>query len=238
MNEYWLIPIAFVTSTVPAVFGMGGGVLLITLMPGLVPVGAIIPLHAATQLASNGSRAAFGWRDIDVSLIFPFVAGGALGALAGALVFSRLDLAWLPALMGAVILVITWVPLTLVRGSGRLPLVLLGFYQTGLGMLIGASGPLGAAVLANRSSRRDWLVVNTAVYMSANHLLRVLAFAAMGFAFAAYGLLLAGMIAGVILGSWLGTWLRRFVPEANFLVWFKLLVSVLALRMIFVAVLP
>lgn len=238
MNEYWLVPIAFITSTVPAVFGMGGGVLLITLMPGLVPAGAIIPLHAATQLASNGSRAAFGWREIDVSLITPFVVGGALGALAGAAIFSRLDLAWLPALIGAVILVITWVPLPLVRGSGRWPLALLGFYQTGLGMLIGASGPLGAAVLANRSSRRDWLVVNTAVYMTANHLLRVLAFAMMGFAFAAYGWLLAGMIAGVILGSWLGTWLRQFVPELNFLLWFRLLVSLLALRMIALVVMP
>ncbi len=238
MSEYWLIPISLLTSTVPAVFGMGGGVLLITLMPGLVPAGAIIPLHAATQLASNGSRAVFGWRNIDISLVLPFVVGGVAGALAGALVFSRLDLSWLPALIGAVILVITWVPLPLVRGSGNGPLLLLGFYQTGLGMLIGASGPLGAAVLANRDSRRDWLVVNTAVYMSANHLLRVAAFALMGFSFASYGLLLLGMIAGVVLGSWLGTWLRQFVPEVNFHLWFRILVSLLALRMIALVVLP
>jgi uncharacterized membrane protein YfcA len=238
LNEYWLIPIALLTSTVPAVFGMGGGVLLITLMPGLVPAGAIIPLHAATQLASNGSRAVFGWRHIDPALILPFLIGGIAGALAGAMVFSRLDLSWLPALIGAVILVITWVPLPLVRGSGNAPLALLGFYQTGLGMLIGASGPLGAAVLANRDRRRDWLVVNTAVYMSANHLLRVLAFALMGFSFAHYGLLLLGMITGVVLGSWLGTWLRQFVPELNFHLWFRLLVSLLALRMIALVVLP
>ena len=148
MIEYWLLPISLISSTVAAVFGMGGGVLLITMMPGLVPAAAIIPLHAVTQLASNGSRAVFGWRYIDVSLIAPFVVGGAAGALAGAVVFSQLDLSWLPALIGAVILLITWVPLPAVRGSGSAPPVLLGFYQTGLGMLIGASGPLGAAVLA------------------------------------------------------------------------------------------
>ena len=111
MNEYWLIPIALLTSTVPAVFGMGGGVLLITLMPGLVPPAAIIPLHAATQLASNGSRAAFGWRHIDPGLLPPFIVGGVAGAVAGAALFSRIDLSWLPALIGAVILVITWLPL-------------------------------------------------------------------------------------------------------------------------------
>jgi uncharacterized membrane protein YfcA len=232
LNEVALVPIAFLTSTVAAVFGMGGGVPLITLMPGLVPAVAIIPLHAATQLASNGSRALFGWRHIDPGLLAPFILGGAFGALAGALLFRQLDLAWLPALIGVVILFITWVPVPGPPGRGHFALVALGFYQTGLGMLVGASGPLGAAVLARRNTRRDWLVVNTAVYMTANHFLRVLAFFVMGFSFASYGWLLAGMIAGVVLGSWLGTRLRQFVPEINFLLWFRVLVSLLALRMI------
>ena len=64
--ELMLLPIAFLTSCVAAVIGMGGGILLITLMPGLVPTAAILPVHAATQLASNVSRAGFGWRDIDL----------------------------------------------------------------------------------------------------------------------------------------------------------------------------
>ena len=238
MSEYWLIPIALLTSTLAGVFGMGGGVPLITLMPGLVPAAAILPLHAATQLASNGSRALFGWRHIDTGLLLPFLLGGVLGAVAGALVFSQLRLDWLPALIGVFILVVTWLPLPGIRGTGQLPLVLLGVYQTGIGMLVGASGPLGGAVLARRNPRRDWLVVNTAVYMSANHLLRVLAFAAMGFAFSQYGLLLLGMVAGVIVGSWLGTRLRQFIPELNFLLWFRLLVSLLALRMIALVLWP
>lgn len=238
MTEYWLIPVALLTSTIAGVFGMGGGVPLITLMPGLVPPAAIIPLHAVTQLASNGSRALFGWRHIDLSLIPPFVVGAIAGAVAGAQVFSHLNLEWLPALIGVVILVITWLPLPAVRGQGGWPLVLLGFYQTGIGMLIGASGPLGAAVLARRDQRRDWLVVNTAVYMSANHLLKIIAFAALGFVFADYWLLLLGMVVGVIAGSWLGTFLRQYVPEINFQFWFKVLVSMLALRMILITLLP
>jgi len=238
LTEYWLIPVALLTSTIAGVFGMGGGVPLITLMPGLVPPAAIIPLHAVTQLASNGSRALFGWRHIDLSLIPPFVVGAIAGAVAGAQVFSHLNLEWLPALIGVVILVITWLPLPAVRGQGGWPLVLLGFYQTGIGMLIGASGPLGAAVLARRDQRRDWLVVNTAVYMSANHLLKIIAFAALGFVFADYWLLLLGMVVGVIAGSWLGTFLRQYVPEINFQFWFKVLVSMLALRMILITLLP
>lgn len=238
MSEFWLLPLALLTSTLAAVFGMGGGVPLIAVMPGLVPAAAIIPLHAVTQLASNGSRALFGWRHIDPGLIPPFLVGGIAGAWAGGAVFSRLDLSWLPALIGTVILLLTWLPAPRVRGGGNLALVFLGFYQTGLGMLVGASGPLGAAVLARRDARRDWLVVNTAMYMSINHLLRAGAFALMGFAFAEYWQLLLGMVVAVIAGSWLGTWLRQWVPEINFLFWFRILVTLLASRMIAMSVLP
>ncbi len=114
--------------------------------------------------------------------------------------------------------------------------MLLGFYQTGLGMLVGATGPLGAALMAQRDQRRDWLVVNTAVYMTANHLLRIMAFGLLGFAFADYALLMVGMVLAVVLGSWVGTRLRSHVPETNFQLWFKLLVSLLAVRMIAIVV--
>jgi uncharacterized membrane protein YfcA len=230
-----LLLIALLTSTFAAVFGMGGGVPLIALMPGFVPAAAIIPLHAFTQLASNGSRAAFGWRHIDVSLVVPFLLGAVVGAVLGGRVFLSLNLDYLPAIIGAVILVITWLPLPKLRGDGNWPLVLLGFYQTGIGMLVGASGPLGAALLARRQQQRDWLVVNTAVYMTSNHLLKLIAFGFMGFAFYDYLWLLLGMTTAVIIGSWLGTRLRGFVPEINFQFWFKLMVSLLALRMIVIS---
>lgn len=232
MTEFWLLPLAFLTSTIAAVFGMGGGIPLIAVMPGLVPTAAIIPLHAATQLASNGSRALFGWRHVDFSLLGPFLLGGVLGAAAGGLVFARLDLHWLPAIIGVVILLLTWCPVPALRGQGNWPLALLGFYQTGIGMIVGASGPLGAALLAQRNTGKDWLVVNTAVYMSANHLLRMLAFGLMGFVFLEFAWLLAGLVVAVTAGSWVGSWLRRFVPEGDFRFWFRLLISVLALRMI------
>jgi uncharacterized membrane protein YfcA len=140
--------------------------------------------------------------------------------------------------MGVVILILTWFPLPNVPGYGNWQLVLLGFYQTGIGMLIGATGPLGAALLARRRQQRDWLVVNTAVYMSSNHLFKIVAFCIMGFSFAPWLGLLLGMTVAVIAGSWLGTRLRAYIPEINFQLWFRILVSLLALRMIVLVLLP
>ena len=232
MTALALIPIAFLTSCLAAAIGMGGGVLLIAAMPGLVPAAAIIPLHAVTQLASNASRALFGWRYIDWHLVPPLLLGGAAGALLGGGVYTSLDLRWLPALMGTLILLLTWTPGLRVSGGGRLALVALGFYQTGIGMVAGATGPLGAAVLLRRSREKHWLVVNTAVYMSLNHCLRVAAFFVLGFSFYPWLSLLAGMVLAVIAGSWVGTRLRALIPQLDFQRWFKWLVSLLAARMI------
>lgn len=232
MNEFWLAPIVFLTSSLTAVIGMGGGVLLITLMPGLVAPAAIIPIHACTQMASNVSRAAFGWRHIDLRIIPAFTLGALAGVWLGGEVHQSLDLDWLPALMGAVILVFTWIPLPLMRGGGQFSLAGLGFYQTSLGMVVGATGPLGAVVLMGRSKQRDWLVVNTAVYMTLNHSLRVAAFVALGFSFAGYWQLIAAMVLAGITGSWVGTRLRSFVPQWEFQKWFRWLITLLAARMI------
>ena len=227
-----LVPIAFFASVLAAVMGMGGGILLITLMPGLVPAPAILPLHAATQLASNASRAAFGWRHIDAGIIPGFVAGALLGAIIGAEIYQGLDTRWLPAVIGLLILLFTWLPLPRMRGGGQLALVLLGFYQTGLGMIAGATGPVGAAVLLRRNIERDWLVVNTALYMFLSHVIRVGAFALIGFSFGRWWQLLGAMIVAVICGSWLGTRLRARVPQYDFQRLFRWMVTLLALRMI------
>jgi len=227
-----LIPIAFLTSCLAGAIGLGGGVLLIALMPGLVPAAAILPLHSLVQLASNVSRAGFGWRHIDWTLIPAITVGAIAGAFAGGGIYANLELHWLPAIIGVLIILLTWVPLPQPRGGGQLSLLLLGFYQSGLGMLAGATGPLGAAVLARRSVQRDWLVVNTASYMSINHIIKAGAFALIGFSFGPWLWLIAGMVVASVVGSWVGTWLRRFIPEIDFQRWFRLLVTLLALRMI------
>ena len=79
MEAYVLDAIAFFTSTLTAVIGMGGGILLISAMPGLLPAAAIIPVHGAVQLASNGSRVLLGIRHIEWRIFWPFSIGAVLG---------------------------------------------------------------------------------------------------------------------------------------------------------------
>ena len=99
-------------------------------------------------------------------------------------------------------------------------------------MLAGATGPLGAAVMLRKNTERDWLVVNTAMYMSLSHIMRLVAFVALGFSFAPWWPLVLSMVIAVTAGSWVGTRLRAHIPQLDFQRWFKWLVTLLAARMI------
>jgi uncharacterized membrane protein YfcA len=155
-----------------------------------------------------------------------------VGALVGGWLVDWVSLPLLPAVSGVLILIVTWLPGGLPLVRGRVALVGLGFYQTGLGMLAGATGPLGAAVMTHLGKGRDWLVVNTGVYMTVNHFVRSSAYALIGFAFAPWWELIAAMALATLVGAKLGQRLRRFVPERNFAQVFRWLITLLALRMI------
>ncbi len=62
INDILLILVASATSTLTAITGIGGGMMLIAIMPGFLPPAAIVPVHATVQLFSNSSRALFGWQ--------------------------------------------------------------------------------------------------------------------------------------------------------------------------------
>ena len=55
-----LIISAFITSSISAVIGMGGGIILLGIMAILIPEGyLIIALHGMIQLVSNSTRTYF-----------------------------------------------------------------------------------------------------------------------------------------------------------------------------------
>ena len=110
MEAYVLVGIAFLTSALTAVIGMGGGIMLISAMPGLLPAAAIIPVHGAVQLASNSSRVVLGIRNIEWRIFWPFLVGAGLGSTAGTEAVVRLSFDHLPLYLGAFILFVNWPP--------------------------------------------------------------------------------------------------------------------------------
>ena len=237
MSSLFLIVAAFFSSALTAVLGVGGGILLISLMPGLLPIAAVVPVHGVVQLASNVTRVAFGARHVQWRLVAAYAGGAVLGAATGSRVVITVPVATLPVILGLFIILVTWVPRGWLasrsgetRWAGRFAAV--GAVQTFISLFVGAAGPLITPVLLREGLSRDRIVVTHGAMMSMLHALKIVTFGLLGFAFAPYLPLIAGMVASVSAGSWVGTQLRPRVPEELFRRLLKVALTLLALRLI------
>lgn len=231
-NDFLLALANFITSALTAITGVGGGMILIGLMPFFVPAVAIVPIHGVTQLVSNASRAWFGRKHLDLHYFGQFFIGSLIGlSIFGTLIqFVKLDL--IPLFIGIYILLIQW--------SERFNQVirrfesffLVGLIQTGLGVFVGTPGPLNIAIL-NKYYEDNHIVVSTgALMMTVVHSAKLIVYLFLGFAFMDYWQLLSMMVVMATLGSWAGTKLRHKIRMA----WLKkilpYLLTIIAVRLI------
>ena len=167
MSELFLIFVTFVASTTAAVVGLGGGILLISVMPGLIPTFAIIPVHGMVQIFSNLTRTLFGLRHMVWSLFAPFVVGAVLGAAVGSMLVVDIRSDYLPVVIGCFILLITWAPA--IRSVPQIPgkFGIIGAVQTFLSLFVGVVGPLNMPFLIREGLSRDRLVITHSTQMTA-----------------------------------------------------------------------
>lgn len=229
-----LVLIAAATSTLTAITGIGGGMLLIAIMPGFLPAAAIVPVHAAVQLFSNSSRALFGWRFIRQEFALAFIGGAIVGGLLAAGIRLEINLEYTPLLIATYILFTVWGPGLEFKRPLKGEFVVIGMLQTGLSMIVGATGPMGQATLLRRGLNRDALVVTAALMMTFTHLIKITLFALLGFSFINHWEIIVGMSVAVILGALLGTHIRYKIPQELFRQGLKWLLTLLALRMIYI----
>lgn len=233
--EIFLGIISMVSSTAAAVFGLGGGLILISFLPDFLPTDALVPVHGVTQLASNTSRAVFSYRSIVWRLLPLFFAGSLLGAALFGILVINITTAYIPVFIGVYILLKLWS-----ERMGRFlssfdSLFVLGFFQTGLGILVGSTGHLVMPRLLKEIPDRDGIVATSGMFMALSHGLKLLAYGIIGFTFSQYSALLVYMVIGALIGSLLGTLLRRKISNRWFSQVLKVLLTVMALRMIYSA---
>ena len=227
-----LIGASFLTSAITATFGIGGGVMLLVLMSYAMPGPILIPVHGAVQVGSNAGRA---WRAraaVAWPVALPFAAGAVVGAfLAGPLVVELPEAVFRIAL-GTFVLVITYLPMPGLAAPGRVGYALGGVVTAFLSVLFGAAGPMLIAALSRSIPQRMRLVATTAMCMATQHMLKVVVFGTLGFAFSDWALLVVLMIATGYAGTVVGLGLLARVPEKRFRFLFRTMITVLALDLI------
>ena len=232
MNELFLGILSFLTSTVTGVVGIGGGMMLIAILPSFLPLNALIPVHGLTQMSSNLSRAVFGYKDVQYEVIPKFLLGSAIGIGIFAGILNVISLEYVPLFIGAYILLSLWSEKFNEKIKRYESYFLAGFFQTGLSMVVGATGPLTMTLLLKDYGDKDKVVATGAALMSITHILKVFVFMYFGFVFFDYLGVIVAMIIGAVAGSWTGTQLRDKIEGKKFVLILKVLLSALAIYVI------
>ncbi len=224
--------ISFLTSTVAGIVGIGGGMMLIAILPSFLPLNALIPVHGLTQMSSNLSRAVFGYKDVQFEVIPKFLLGSFIGIGIFAGILNFISLEYVPLFIGAYILLSLWSEKFNEKIKRYESYFLAGFFQTGLSMVVGATGPLTMTLLLKDYKDKDKVVATGAALMSLTHILKVFVFMYFGFVFFDYIGVIASLIIGAVAGSWAGTQLRDKIDGKKFTMILKVLLTALAIKVI------
>jgi len=232
MTELFLGIVTFLTSTVAGIVGIGGGMMLIAILPSFLPLNALIPVHGLTQMSSNFSRAVFGYKDVQYKVIPKFLIGSLVGIAIFAAIINLISLEYVPFFIGAYILLSLWSQKFNDKIKKFENYYIIGFFQTGLSIVVGATGPLTMTLLLKDYGDKDKVVATGAALMSITHVLKVFVFMYFGFVFFDYIGIIVAMIIGAVAGSFAGTKLRDKIDGKKFTMILKVLLSALAIKII------
>lgn len=219
-----------------AACGIGGGAVLLAVMAQFMPVSELIPVHGVVQTGSNLGRALVMLPNVRWDLLGWFVAGCLFGALVGGQLVISLPKDLLRFVLGAFILFTLWGPSPKFSRSSRPLLAAGGVLSTMLTMFVGATGPFVVAFLRAFQLPSLGLVATSAVFMVTQHLLKVIVFGMLGFAFSPYLHLIILMIASGFLGTLIGRRMLLKIDEKKFQYGLNIILTLLAMRLILTAV--
>jgi uncharacterized protein len=227
---------SLVTAFLGVSTGAAGGLLLLAIMTTVLPPIVLIPLHTVVQLGSGVTRTLFMWRHVMAGTLAPFLIGAVIGAAAGAHVFIALPISILQGILGAFIIAMTWLPKLGRIGGERARYAILGFGTSFLGMFVSATGTLLAPLVASNAPNRHAQVATFGALMAITHVAKLVAFGFLGFAIGRYIPLMAAMIVTGAIGNWIGERALDRLGEGNFRWAFRVILTLLGLRLIWVAV--
>jgi len=230
-----LIIMSLFTSMMTATVGVGGGVLLLAVMAGSLPVAALIPVHGLVQLGSNGNRAIMTFQHIDWAMLRFFAVGALLGAVFASYIVVQLPLIIIQFAVAAFILFLVWGSKPKAQNMGPLGRTLAGMITTLMTMFVGATGPLVAAFVHRNSYNKMQVTATFASCMTFQHALKAFVFSFVGFSFNQWSGLVIGMVLSGAIGTFIGLKILKRIPATHFMKVFKWVVTLLACRLIWQA---
>ena len=211
--------------------------LLIAILPLFLSPSIIIPIHGITQIASNSSRMFFSISHVQWHLFPKFLIGSIVGTFLFGFVLFNIPTDYVPIAIGSYILLNLWSSKFAKFMSKFESYYLVGFLQTGLGLIVGTTGPLSLSVLTKELKSKDEIVATSSTFMTISHLAKVPVYLAITSFLDSNLLLITYMVSASVAGSFIGTKLRLKANNEKLILVIKVLLSILAIKMLISVVL-
>ena len=245
MEALILIVAAFITSSISAVLGMGGGIILLGVMAIIIPEGYIVvALHGIVQLTSNLTRSFVFRHHIRKDIISQYLAGAVLGlSLSSLIIFflitifqvesaKEIKIDFLKPLIGIFILWFLF---------GRRPkpkddhpnFFGVGFVSGITTVFIGATGPLIAPFFLKGKLNKETIIANKAICQAISHAGKIPLFIFFfQFDYFAEIEVLTPLVIAVFMGTNFGKQILGFIPEKLFRILFRGALTIIAVKLI------
>ncbi|MEL6790905.1 MAG: sulfite exporter TauE/SafE family protein [Pseudomonadota bacterium] len=228
VSAFAVLATAMVAAGLTAALGLGGGLILLAIMTALMPIAAVIPVHGVAQLGSNAGRSILQWRNVVWPIVAWFAIGGVIGTAFGSQVLVAIPAALLKAGVGLFVLWSVWGPALNVPKPGRGAFFATGVVGSFLTLFFGATGPIAASVIGRAGLDRFATTGTHGACMLVQHLLKVVAFGALGFAYGPWAGFIMAIVLSGFMGTWIGTRILISLPEHRFRAGFKIALTAIA----------
>jgi uncharacterized membrane protein YfcA len=170
----------FVTSAISGVFGMAGGLILMTVLLALMPLQAAMTFHAAIQIVSNGSRCLL-WRKHIVWHVLPWYGCGIVAGFCLMLLVHYVPDKGLTMVTMGILPLVAMVAGKFIRLSitNRVDTFLTATILTFVQMTAGVVGPLLDLLYNSAPLTRQQIIGTKAFTQFTMHLVRMIYFGSM-----------------------------------------------------------
>ena len=217
--------------------GMGGGIILLSVIASVVETSYIVPLHAAVQLISNTTRLALFFKHIRWHIILYFVSGLGPGVILGIFIFKVLPNDIVKLMMGIFILLVTFLPKSKREiHAGFSIFIPVGFVSGVIGIFFGAIGPFIAPFFIRKDIIKEELIATKATCQSITHLLKIPLFGLIGSNIFDQWEVLVYLSLAVVAGTFIGKKLLKKLSDRIFIISFKIILTLIALRIIIIQI--
>ena len=226
---------SFLAAVSNAAFSSGGAMIILAVTSSVLPVWAVVPIHSTLLIGSTASRALVFREYVDWRIAGPFLAGSAIAVALASRLYFELPETVIGVAIATVMLVAIWLPAVRWRPRIRHPWAVVGFVHSFLSTLFAYGALLHAVILHTGLARRQ-VVGTMAAALTGMSVFKIFGYSLGGFDYRPFAATIALAILAAFAGTWVGKQVIDRISEATFRFVFRTLVTVTAVRLLYVTI--